>query len=85
MVSYGMGFSTIHLFLCLIPRSVSFLSIVWCSRNGDHLQEDLAKFGYKQDMKIKKIQASFYIAGYLLKHINSFLVSNRTIDFMIGI
>jgi hypothetical protein len=25
----------------------------------DHLQEDLAKFGYKQDMKIKKIQASF--------------------------
>jgi hypothetical protein len=67
------------------PKKWLFLSIVQCSRNGDHLQEDLVKFGYKQDKKVKKIQASFYIGGYLLKHINSFLVSNRTIDFMIGI
>ncbi len=32
----------------------SFL-ILWCSQIGDHQQEELGKFGYRQDMKIKEI------------------------------
>jgi hypothetical protein len=32
-----------------------------CSHIGDHPQEDLAKFGSKTHMKIKKFKQSFYI------------------------
>jgi hypothetical protein len=27
---------------------------VWCSQTGDHPHEDLAKFGYRPGMKVKK-------------------------------
>jgi hypothetical protein len=29
-------------------------SILWCCQTGDHPQEDLAKFGYRSGMKVKK-------------------------------
>jgi hypothetical protein len=38
-----------------------------CSHIGDHPQEDLAKFGFRTYMKIKKFEQSFYIIGYLLE------------------
>ncbi len=44
-----------------------FLPILWCSQAGDHLQEDLAKFGHRPDMKIKKFKESFVYFGYLLE------------------
>jgi len=37
------------------------------SQNGDHSQEDLAKFGYRSGMKIKNILHHFYFFGYLLE------------------
>ncbi len=43
-----------------------FLSILWCSQNGHDSQEDLAKFGYKIHMKIKKFKhPSTFVARYL--------------------
>jgi hypothetical protein len=43
----------------LKPRLFSFsflVSNLWSSHIGDNPQENLAKFGYKQDMKIRKIK-----------------------------
>ncbi len=31
-----------------------WFSIVWCSHNGNHPQEDLAKFGYRSQRKVRK-------------------------------
>jgi hypothetical protein len=31
-----------------------FFSILWYCQTGDHPQEDLAKFGYRSGMKVKK-------------------------------
>jgi hypothetical protein len=41
-----------------------FLEILCYNQSGDGPQEDLAKFGYKLNMKKK---TSFYIFGYLLE------------------
>jgi len=37
-----------------------FLSILWCSQSGDHPYEDLAKFFYKRNMKIKRLKILLY-------------------------
>jgi hypothetical protein len=34
----------------------SLFSIVQCSHNGDHPQEDLAKFGYRSEKKVEKLR-----------------------------
>ncbi len=36
-----------------------FSSILRCSQTGNHPQEDLAKFGYRPDMKVEKIKNPF--------------------------
>ncbi len=43
-----------------------FVAISCCSQSGDDPQQDLAKFGYKKNMKVKKYEKikSFYILGY---------------------
>jgi hypothetical protein len=41
-------------------------AILWCSLSGDHPHEDLANFGYKWCMKVKKTNAYFCISGYPL-------------------
>jgi hypothetical protein len=43
-----------------------FFLILLCDKTGDHPQEDLAKFGYIPDMKVKMFSNPFYIFGYLL-------------------
>jgi hypothetical protein len=35
------------------PISIIFLSILCCNQSDDDPQEDLAKFGYKLNIKIK--------------------------------
>ncbi len=45
-------------------RQEFFLRILWCSQSGDHSQNDLAKFGYKLDMKVFRMLLFF---GYLLE------------------
>jgi hypothetical protein len=40
-----------------------FWAILCCSQSGNDSQEDLAKFGYKVNMKVKKKQKSFHIFG----------------------
>ncbi len=43
-----------------------FLSILWCSQNGNDPQQDLAKFGYKIHMKLKKFKhPSIFVATCL--------------------
>jgi hypothetical protein len=42
------------------------LSILWCRQNVDDLQEDLAKFDYKLNMKVKIAKHPFFFA-YLLE------------------
>jgi hypothetical protein len=37
-----------------------FLSILWCNQSGDHPQEDLDKFGYKQDLKINSFKCPMW-------------------------
>ncbi len=34
----------------------SFLPILWCSHNGNHPQEELAKFGYKSERKVENLK-----------------------------
>jgi hypothetical protein len=34
------------------------------SQSGDGLKKDLAKFGYKPNMKVRTFETSFYIFGY---------------------
>ncbi len=43
------------------------LRILWCSQSDNHPENNLAKFGYIIDMKIRKQTISFYILGYLLE------------------
>jgi hypothetical protein len=45
-----------------------FKTNLWCSQNGNSAENDLAKFGYILDIKVKKT-LSIYILGYLLKPI----------------
>jgi hypothetical protein len=40
---------------------------LWCRWNGNHSKDDLARFGYKLDMKVERKPDSFYILGYLLE------------------
>jgi hypothetical protein len=42
----------------------NFVMIQW---SDNHLQDDLARFGYRLDMKVEKNSESFYILGYLLE------------------
>jgi hypothetical protein len=42
------------------PLFFFFVSILWCSHIGDHAQEDLAKFGYRQ-RKVEQYKESCYI------------------------
>lgn len=44
----------------------SFSLILWYSKIGDHTQEDLAKLGYSQDIKVKKLRILSYF-GYFLE------------------
>jgi len=46
---------------------VLFLAIVCYSQSGDDPQEDLAKFGYKLNMKEKVLKHPSIIFGYLLE------------------
>jgi hypothetical protein len=44
----------------------SFSLVSWYSKIGDHSQEDLAKLGYSQDIKVKKLRILSYF-GYFLE------------------
>jgi hypothetical protein len=44
-----------------------FLAILFYSQSGDDSKEDLARFGYKLNMKVKFGKTSFYILGYPLE------------------
>ncbi len=37
------------------------LSILWCRQNVDDLQEDLPRFDYKLNMKVKIVKHPFYL------------------------
>ncbi len=53
-----------------------FLRILWCNQSGNHWEENLAKFAYKLDMKVrKKKKKTFYVLGYLLELINKNMAS----------
>jgi len=43
------------------------LSVFLCSQSSNHLQEDLANFGYKQDMKVSKFNPPWIFLDYLLE------------------
>jgi len=52
----------------LIFNGTGFLwRILWCSQSDNHPENNLAKFGYIIDMKIRKKTESFYILSYLLQ------------------
>jgi hypothetical protein len=40
---------------------------LWCSQNNYDSQEDLAKFGYKLNVKEKCFKTFFYVFGYILE------------------
>jgi hypothetical protein len=42
-----------------------FLALLCYTQSGNDLQEDIARFGYKLNMKVIK-KESLYIFGYLL-------------------
>jgi hypothetical protein len=44
----------------------AFLALLCCTQSGNDLQEDLARFGYKLNMKVIK-KESLYIFGCLLE------------------
>jgi len=50
-----------------VTQCFLFLAIVCYSQSGDDPQEDLAKFGYKLNMKKKSLETPIYIFGYLLE------------------
>jgi hypothetical protein len=39
---------------------------MWYSQTGDHQQEDLTKYGYRPDMKVKNKLTIILYFGYLL-------------------
>lgn len=39
---------------CVCSLQGLFFSILWCGRIGDHVEEDLAEFGYKAKIKKNK-------------------------------
>jgi hypothetical protein len=41
-------------------RAVFILSILWCSQSGDDLQEDLAKYSFQINMKVKFSKYPFF-------------------------
>jgi hypothetical protein len=41
--------------------TVFSFSIFWCNQTGDHQQEELAKIGYRSDMKILNSKNPFNI------------------------
>jgi hypothetical protein len=43
-------------------------SILWCSWSDNHTKDDLARFGYRLDMKIEKNQnPSIFLLGLIIK------------------
>jgi len=44
-----------------------FFLFFWCSWSDNHPKGSLAKFGYKQDMKVKKVLSILHIFGYMLE------------------
>jgi hypothetical protein len=51
--------------LCTYPNLLFSFSILQWSQSGYHLEEDLPKFGYKQDMKVNKSKhPSIFLATY---------------------
>ncbi len=45
-----------------------FFSILWCSWSDNHPKDDLARFGYRLDMKIEKNQnPSIFLLGLIIK------------------
>jgi hypothetical protein len=54
----------------LLPRIVFFpfmWAILWCRPHGNHLKEDLPKFGDGNVWKLKHLIIFFYIFGYALE------------------
>ncbi len=50
------------------PKSMVFPPILWCNHIGNGPQEDLAKFAYKQDMKVEIfLKSCFFFFGSLLE------------------
>jgi len=43
-----------------VLRAVFILSILWCSQSGDDLQEDLAKYSFQINMKVKISKYTFF-------------------------
>jgi hypothetical protein len=42
---------------------VFMVSILWCSWSGDHPYDDLARFGYRLDIKVEKnSESSIFLA-----------------------
>ncbi len=48
---------------------VSILSILWCNQSDHDLQEDLAKFGYRLNMKIIFLKHPFIFLATYLNHV----------------
>ncbi len=51
-----------------------FFSILWCSQTGDYSQEDLAKFGYRPDVKVS-IFINPFVFWLLTRHCCRFLAN----------
>ncbi len=43
-------------YIISLSQSGFLLRILWCIQNGDHTENNLAKFGYRVDMKVEKKQ-----------------------------
>jgi hypothetical protein len=41
-------------YIISLSQSGFLLRILWCIQNGDHPENNLAKFGYRLDMKVEK-------------------------------
>ncbi len=47
--------------LLLLLLFYFYWAILWSSETSDHLQEDLAKFGYKPVMKVENLNKPFIL------------------------
>jgi hypothetical protein len=55
---------------CFLFLNFFLWAILCYSQSGNNLHEDLAKFGYKLNMKVNFLKHSFYIFGYpTLNHV----------------
>jgi hypothetical protein len=53
--------------VCVCVLFFFFLAILYCIQSGNDLQEDLAKFGYKLNMKVNSLNSypSIFLATLL--------------------